>query len=251
MQTTTLTLTLIASLFSLAAATGEPAAADPAPVFTNPTVLTNPYAPFQEGTVYVSRGRESGQRILLVTTHRSERRVFLHQGVPVETVLIEEREFANGGLVEVSENYLAQDDLGNVRFFGEISREFEDGVETGVEADSWLVGGASQPSDPAGIYNSAEPTMYMPAELKVGDIFVQQTIPGMAEILEVNAVGVTVRVPAGKFKLAVRLTETNESEPGENERVWVAPGLGVVKKSFKRSRLRLEATSLVEAAPGT
>lgn len=223
---------------------GDPA---PPPVFSTPTAITNVYAPFVPDSTKLFRGRSEGARTAVLESHLEATRTFLWHGEPVETRILEEKEFERGVLVEIARTYLAQSDDGSVWAFGEVSVEYEDGEDVGPEEDAWLLGGPSLPSDPLDVLSVAEPSLYMPATLSVGQSFSRENFPGGSETIEVVAVGVKLKVPAGKFTQAVRLRETTtKDEPTTHS--WVVPGLGEVRERGKGGKNQLIARSLQESA---
>jgi hypothetical protein len=170
----------------------------------------------------------------------------MYGGTPVECAIIEEKAFEDGQLVEISRAYLAQDDAGNVRFFGEVSVEYAGGIIVGPEVDSWLVGGPTLPGEPAEIQAVAEPAMYMIANPQEGDTFNLQGIPGAHETYTILRTGQTVKTAAARYEHALRIQEVNDLEPGPPETLWVAPGVGLIREKGKKIRNQLMATSLVE-----
>ncbi len=227
-----------------------PAPPDPEMSFSDPTSITNRFAPFRTGAVKIFRGRAKGARTATVETHLEQTRVFIYDGQPVECCVLEEKDFVRGTLVEISTHYVAQDDAGNVRYFGEVSTEYEEGAPVSVESDSWLVGGPTEPSDPQEILAADSPAMYMPVEPQLGDVFDQQQIPENSELLTVVAADLKVRVPAGKFSQAIKIREESDDDEEDDddgpEFVWVVPGVGAVKEKASDSRGQLIATSLIE-----
>jgi len=217
------------------------------PTFSASTEISNPLQPFTPGSAKVFRGRGEGARTTVIESHLVETRDFSWNGQTITTRVLEEKEFAQGVLVEIARNYLAQADDGSVWAFGEVSVEFEDGVDVGAEDDAWLVSGPTEPGDHLNIQNVDGPSMFMPAELVVGQVFSRENFPGGSELVEVVATDVKFRTPAGKFVHAVRLFETGSSdEPPTHS--WVAPGVGVIGEKSKQSRNKLIATSLLEHA---
>ena len=130
--------TLAAALFTLASA--APAADAQAPVFSNPLASTNPYAPFEVGAIKVYRGKDEGAKIHVVDDYEAATRMFLVNGQMVACHLMREVEFEGGELKEISLNYFAEADSGDVYYFGETVDNYEDGVIVDNEG-SWLVGG--------------------------------------------------------------------------------------------------------------
>ncbi len=219
-------------------------APEPLPTFSNPTAITNLYAPFNPGSVKVFRGRSEGARTAVVESHLTETRFFAFNGEMVEAVVLEEKEFEGGQLVEIARSYLAQDDAGNVRFFGEVSIEYDGGIIVGPEVDSWVVG-ELMPEDPPGIESVQAPFMYMVANPQVGDSFKLQDFPGASETYTVMKTGLKMKTAAGVYKQVIRIAEKNDLEPGPTESLWVAPGIGSIRERGHKNRNQLLATSLV------
>jgi hypothetical protein len=240
-------------------ASGQPL--DLVPQFDDPTAITNSFAPFEEGSVKVFRGRLHGVVTASVVNHTGLTRAFPWNDALVTCRVLEERDFSAGALEEISLNYLAQDVEGNVWMFGEVSLEFADGQPQGVEGDSWLVGGPTQAGDDPAVVEADAPTLYMPADPKPGDAFLLDVVTGTNETLLVLETDARVKVPAGKFVRALKLRELDDGEDGEDgedgvlgkvkpkpnkQTRWVVPGIGVVKTREHRGRSELLATSLRE-----
>jgi hypothetical protein len=111
---------------------------DPANSFIHPdeipgTYPVNPYVSLVAGHTYVLRAGEEGEEIVIVHVTDETREI---QGVDcrvvADVVLEAEEDEENGEIdyeaVEVTDDWFAQDEVGNVYYCGEVSREFEDGV---------------------------------------------------------------------------------------------------------------------------
>jgi len=218
------------------------------PTFSNPTTITNLYAPFVPGGVRVYSGHDSGSKTVIVDLFKTQTRVFdIGPGQHVETRILQETEFDDGLLSEISTNYFAQADDGTVYYFGETVDAYEDGVATGGHEGSWLVGGPTDPNDPPGTATAAAPNVFMPANPEVGDVFKPEDTAGVVDETDtVKAVGLTVQVPAGKFHGAIRIEETSSLESG-SETKWYAAGVGVVKGKTKGENFALTATTIAPA----
>jgi len=239
----------IATLLTCSLFAADVRADEPVATFSDPTSITNVYAPFEVGSVKVFHGRSEGKRTTTVIAHTEDTRAFDLDGTEVVCCILEEKEFTAGALVEVTTHYLAQDDAGNVRSFGEVSIEIEQGVVLGPEEDSWIVGGATLPTDPAEVYDAETPQMFMPADPQLGDVFKQEDFEHSTETLEVVQVGKKVKVPSGKYGWSLKLKETGDEEDdddGDAEYRWVVPGIGGVKEKSGKSKTRLFDTSLLE-----
>ena len=130
-------------------------------------------------------------------------------------------------------------------YFGEIVDIYEDGVITAHDG-SWLVGGATLPSDPVGTGNATNPALFMPANPELGDMFKPEDLfPIVDETDEVVGVDLDVLVPAGKYDGAISIEESTRLD-ASTELKWYAPGVGVVKVQTKGEMLRLEFSTLVQ-----
>lgn len=213
------------------------------PQFSNPLNFTNRFMPFQPGGMKVFQGESDGAKEVVVDLYLTETRTFVWNGKDVVTRILRETEFENGKLIEISDNYFAQDDDGTVYYFGEVVDNYEDGKVDNHEG-SWLVGGPTRPTDPPETGVETDPTVFMPANPEVGDVFKPEDLfPLVDETAEVDRVNVTVRVPAGKFKGAIRIKESTRLSSA-TETKWYVPGVGVVKASGKDELLELISSTL-------
>jgi hypothetical protein len=214
------------------------------PIFSNPLNITNAYHPFQEGGVKVFQGSEGGTKLVGLHLYLTENRSFNWNGTTVNCRILREIAFEDGELVEISDNYFAQADDGTVYYFGEVVDNYEDGVVANNDG-SWLVGGATLPSDPTATATAASPTVFMPGNPEVGDVFKpEDLLPFVDETAEVVRVGVKVKVPAGVYEDTIAVEETSSLEPGTTTK-WYAPGVGVVMEKAKREQLNLISSTLV------
>jgi hypothetical protein len=214
------------------------------PTFSNPLNITNSFHPFQAGGMKIFQGAEGRTRMVGVHLYLAELRSFNWNGTTVQCRVLREVGFEDGQLVEISDNYFAQADDGTVYYFGEVVDNYEDGVVVNNDG-SWLVGGKTLPSDPPTTANAPNPTVFMPANPEVGDVFKPEDLPPVVdETAEVERVDVSVKVPAGRFTDAIRIKETSSLEPGATNK-WYAPGVGVVMERAKREQLNLISSTLV------
>lgn len=238
---------LMAAMFMILATNTRPAGAivpGGVPTFSNPLDITNTYHPFQPGGAKVFQGAEGRDKLVGLHLYLTETRSFDWNGTTVECRVLREIAFENGELVEVSDNYFAQADDGTVYYFGEVVDNYEDGVVANNDG-SWLVGGPTLPSDPPTTANDDNPTVFMPANPEVGDVFKpEDLIPIVDETAQVVRVGVKVKVPAGTYEDTIAIEETSSLEPGTTTK-WYAPGVGVVKEKAKRERFDLISSTLV------
>ena len=104
----------------------DPAAIDPADFVSD---ITNPYLPFTPGTEYVYRSDDGSEETRTFVTH--DTRVI--EGVT--TTVVHDRVFTDGELTEDTFDWYAQDKDGNVWYFGEDTKELENGVVVSISPD--------------------------------------------------------------------------------------------------------------------
>jgi len=211
------------------------------PVFSDPTAIDNEFFPFEEGAVKVYTGRlhEDGERakLAVVELHTDKTREFPWMGGTVTCVCLQETEFEDGEILEISLNYFAQADDGTVYYFGETVDNYEDGVIVDHDG-SWLVGGP-QAGDPVGTATAVDPAVFMPGTPEQGDVFFPEDLfPFVHERDEIIKTGKRVVVPAGQFLDCVKIKETSLLSSG-SEVKWYAPGVGVVQVKERGEILEL------------
>ncbi|MBA3946543.1 MAG: hypothetical protein H0X37_18510 [Herpetosiphonaceae bacterium] len=184
--------------------------------FHHPARIDNPYFPLSPGTEFLYIGDEGGQAL-----HESE--LVTHQtkmilGVP--TVVIEDNVYlTNGQLYEKTLDWYAQDDSGNVWYFGEYATDYQNGQPAG-HGGSWEGG-----------ILGAQPGIIMEGDSHVGDAYRQEYFKGVAQdtaaVLSLNAY---VCAPYNcYFNEALETAEWSPLTPGFVEQKWYAPGVGFVK----------------------
>lgn len=199
-----------------AAPTEEPDAPPPE-VVCDPTAgpfsltVDNPYFPLPVGHHLVLDGMEGTTAVHLEITVLEQTEVV----ADVTTRVMEERESADGQLIEVSRNFFAQAPDGTVCYFGEDVDIYDAGVIVSHDG-AWRAGGDNRPG------------IMMPASPSVGDAYFQEIAPGVAEdAAEVLALGEELIVPAGTFTDTVRTSEWTPLEPGVSETKWYVSGIGL------------------------
>ena len=186
--------------------------------FSHPRDITNPLLPLAYLQQDTLEGTEGGQKVRIERTILPDKhKTFKIAGQTVEALVMEDREFKNGELEEVTLDYFAQDDEGTVYYLGEDVDEYENGKVKG-HSGAWLLG-----------KDTKNPGVIIPAHPKVGDKFKSEDVnKEIHEDDEVVAVGETVSVPAGTYENCVKVKETLAD--GEIEFKFYAPGVGVVRE---------------------
>jgi hypothetical protein len=137
----------------------------------------------------------------------------------VETRVVEEREWKNDSLIEVSRNFFAIcNATQDVYYFGEDVDDYKDGKVVN-HAGAWLAG---ENAARAGLIMSGAPT--------VGMKYYQEIAPGVAlDRAEIMNLTKTFEVPAGTFPNTLRTKEGSGLKPLEREYKTYAPGIGLIQ----------------------
>ncbi|MGH9011331.1 MAG: hypothetical protein ACRDYF_16020 [Acidimicrobiia bacterium] len=114
----------------------------------------------------------------------------------VGVAVLEVKEYEDGQLVELTEDYFAQHRDGSVWYFGERVSDYKDGKVVG-HGGQWLAGEGDN-----------LPGLYMPANPAVGQEFEPERVAGVAEErFKVVEVGLEVAVPAGRYTGCIKVEE--------------------------------------------
>lgn len=135
----------------------------------------------------------------------------------VTTRIVEEKEWKNGELYEISRNYFAVcEQTNDVYYFGEDVDFYEKGKVVKNDG-AWLAG-----------VNGSKPGLIMPAAPKLGMKYYQEIAPGVAmDRAEVVALAEPCNTPAGKFS-CMKVKEGSPLNLTETEYKLHAKGIGLV-----------------------
>ena len=171
------------------------------------TTIDNEYFPLKPGTTFVYEGGAQHGEM----TVTSETKMIMG----VECVVVDHKEWEAGKLIERTHDWFAQDNEGTVWYFGEDTKEYDNGKVVSTKG-SWEAG-----------VDGAKPGIIMPAEPKVGESYRQEYYPGeamdMAKVLSLNA---SVRVPYGSFDRALETREWPPLQPVFSEKKYYVRGVG-------------------------
>jgi len=188
------------------------------------TEIDNQYWPMTPGNRWVSRSSE--ERIVVEVTDRRKTVTGGIEAVVVRDTVTDN----NGDLVEVTDDWYAQDRDGNIWYLGEDVKDYRDGkvVSTG---GSWEHG-----------VDGAVAGIAIPADPQRGVRYRQEYYEGEAEDrAEVRSVDARVIVPAGEFEGCLQTSDTTPLEPGVEERKYYARGVGpVLNEKVSPERFREE-----------
>ncbi len=175
----------------------------------------NPYFILEPGYTLILGGRTPDGEVRLTIAVTDETR----NVAGFETRVVEERETVDGGLVEVSRNFVAIcEQTGSVFYFGEAVDNYE-GTEIVDHDGSWLAG-----------QRDARPGVLMPGTVLLGARYYQEIAPGVAlDRAEIVSLGRDIRTPAGQFADVLTTRETTPLEPDARETKRYARGVGLVQ----------------------
>ena len=137
----------------------------------------------------------------------------------VTTRVVEEREWKEGQLYEVSKNYFAMcEQTKDVFYFGESVDYYKNGKVVNHDG-SWLAGEGGN-----------RPGLIMPGQPKVGMRYYQEIAPGVAmDRAEIVSLSETCATPAGTFPKCMKVQEGSAIELLAKEFKFHAPGIGLVQ----------------------
>ena len=175
--------------------------------------IDNPFFPLTPGTTYVYEGATADgleHEIVQVTV---QTKIILG----VTCVVVHQTASLDGSLIENTLDWYAQDDAGNVWYFGEATEEISGGVVVGTEG-SWEGG-----------VDGAQAGIQMLAAPAAGDIYSQEFALDVAEDLaRVVATGETVALGIGTYPGCVHTEDTTPLEPAIRENKFYAAGVGTI-----------------------
>ncbi|KAA0212985.1 MAG: hypothetical protein DYG94_13515 [Leptolyngbya sp. PLA3] len=162
-------------------------------------VSENRYYPLQPGTLSIYEGMVDGtlERIETFVTFQTI------DILGVRSRVIRDRTYEDGLLVEVARDWYAEDNDGNVWYFGEFV------INYNYDDDGNLIGTNNHGSWVAdGITNL--PGIIMPADPQVGDSYYQEFAPDVAlDFAVVNSLDAIVNIDFGNFTDVLHTSEGN------------------------------------------
>jgi hypothetical protein len=183
------------------------------PTFSVPTTVDNPLFPISDLHSAVLLGNDEGNPLRIETVLLPDSEVIDVDGRKVETLISQFVSYLDGRIHEVALDRYAQDDAGNVWYFGEDVFNYEDGVVadtggTGTAGEDVLEG------------------MIVPPDPVVGQAYRPENIPDLVfEEVVVKTLDLTVDGPRGPVSGAIVGTENHLLE-GNYEDKTFAPGYG-------------------------
>jgi hypothetical protein len=212
--------------------------------FSTPTMIDNTWFPLLPGRQYVLEGQANRgggplpHQVIFTVTDLTK----LINGV--RTVVIWDRDFNEGELVEAELSFFAQDTAGNVWNLGEYPEEYEDGVFVGAPS-TWIAGLAG-----------AEGGLHMLAKPRTGTSWYLQGSAPAIEFLDCAKVlktGVTTCVPFGCYNDVLVTDEISPLDQGGGHQLkYHAPGVGIIQVGAVADKEgeTLVLTKFVQLGPG-
>jgi hypothetical protein len=192
--------------------------------------VNNPWFPLKAGTIAVYAGVKDGLSAVDVfkVTHKTQ----LIDGV--RCVVIDDRLYLAGRLAERTTDWYAQDNAGNVWYFGEATAELNPNGTIKSTAGSFQAG-----------KNGARQGIFMPANPRIGASGQQEFSKGNAEDhFKILSLSAHISAPGGSSRHALLTQETTPLEPGVLDHKTYVRGIGtVLEATLKGGDERLELVS--------
>lgn len=174
--------------------------------------ITNPYLPYAVGQQTVLEGPDGSRHGKVQITVLDE----TEDVAGVTTRVVEEREWIDDALVEVSRNFVAQAPDGSVCYYGEEVDDYRNGQVVG-HGGAWRAG-----------ENGHQPGILMPATPAVGSSYRQEIAEGIAEDAAiVTAIGEPFTVPAGTYDDTLAADDVDPLSGGIDPKRY-ARGIGLI-----------------------
>ncbi len=175
-------------------------------------IAPNRYLPITRGLKWTYKGEDEA---IVVTVTSKIKKILGVRCAVVRDVVKED-----GVVVEDTEDWFAQDVLGNIWYMGEISREYENGELVSLDG-SWKAG-----------RDGARPGILMHAAPQVGTTYRQEFLLGEAEDLAtVLSTTGSANTPAGSCSGTCVVTlDFTTIEPGHLEHKYYKRGVGMIQE---------------------
>jgi hypothetical protein len=202
-------------------------------VFTNSTAITNQYYGPGANQVYVYEGGEVGldpeEEIII------ERRQQTREVNGITCIIHNDIVYLEGIVIEDTDDWLAQDDAGNLWYMGEFVENYHDDGSFADNEGSWEAG-----------VDDALPGYWMAANPQPGESYMQEYLQGEAEDYAEVVGFESVTIVLGTYDNCLVTRDINPFEPDVYELKYYAPGIGFIKEEkFDDGELE-EVVELVE-----
>jgi len=197
--------------------------------------VDNPYFPLTPGTTLFYQNSE--EDITIEVTHETKEILGVTCVEVRDTVALRK----NGQVVEDTQDWYAQDKDGNVWYFGEVARGFDEAGKLVTLDGSWEAG-----------RDNAKPGIIMKADPQVSDVYRQEFFLGEAEdFAEVLSIDGSAEVPAASCNNACIVTaDSLPFEPDHIEHKYYALGIGLILEVNSDTGERVELVDITRKEDG-
>lgn len=176
--------------------------------------VDNQYFPLKPGTKFFYEGSKEGVPTTNEVFITHETKMILE----VECTVVRDLAYEDGMLAESTFDWYAQDDEGNVWYFGEDTRELDSAGNVISTQGSWEAG-----------VNNARPGIIMLGKPKVGKRYQQEIAPGTAmDMAQVRSLNQYKCVPYDCFDHLLMTKEWSLLDRGVIDHKFYAPGVGFI-----------------------
>jgi hypothetical protein len=177
------------------------------------TRIDNPFFPLVPGTTFIYAGTKDGAAVR--DEYKVTRRTKMVMGVKCRVIL--DRFYVEDVLEEETLDWFAQDEDGNVWYFGEAAKELDETGNVISTEGSWEAG-----------VDGALPGIAMEAHPRVGDTYRQEYAAGVAEDMgTVLALHQKVKLADRTFKNCLKTKDFSNLDSAV-EHKYYAPGIGFI-----------------------
>lgn len=205
--------------------------------FDNPLDIDNEYFPLEPGTIFVYEPVPNEDNVVNTITVTYETKEILG----IDCIVVHDEERVDGVLTEDTYDWYAQDDDGNIWYFGEDTKEclcVNDCTSPGcIDASgSWEAG-----------QDNALPGYLILADPMPGVCYQQESAEDAQDMAKVQRLNAIVDLDDGEppYENCLKTKEWTPLSPGEIEQKFYAPGVGLVLiKELKGKTVRVELISI-------
>ena len=184
--------------------------------FKSSTNVTNPFSPFTAGKKYIYEGQTKDGTERIVEQRLASTKTILG----INCIVVNFKAYLDGTLIEEAIDWYAQDNLGNLWYFGEAVDNYNPNGSLKDHKGSWEAG-----------VDGAKPGTIMPANPQTGMKYREEYYFNHAEDqAEILATAQTVTIPLGTYNNCIKTRNFTELEPTLNENKFHAPGIGLIKE---------------------
>ena len=184
--------------------------------FTNSSNITNTYFPVAPGKKYIYEGQTQDGLELIEEQRLATTKTILG----ITCIIVNFKAYLNETLIEEAWDWYAQDNDGNVWYFGEAVDNYNTNGSLQDHAGSWEAG-----------VDGAQPGTIMPANPQTGFAYREEYYFNHAEDrAKISGTSLTLTIPLGTYTNCIKTRNWTELEPDLNETKFYAPGIGLIKE---------------------